>query len=164
MTDFDEQLKRAIQRGKVARSERAEQREEQQSQSDAARRKHQDARLALAEYIERALRKLVDHFPGFSYETIFGDRGWGGAIFRDDVSRRRGPANKEDAASYSRLELVVRPPGPYQVVDLLGKATVRNKELFARNIFEPIDTLDLSKFRQTIDLWVLEFAEKFSMH
>ena len=51
------------------------------------RNRHTEFRLSLSEYIETGLNKLANHFPGFQYETIYGHRGWGGAVARNDIDR-----------------------------------------------------------------------------
>ena len=48
------------------------------------------------------------------------------------------------------------------MLDLAAKATVRNKEIFARNYYQKLGEVDLEAFTELIDLWVLEFAEKYA--
>ena len=108
--DFDEQLKQAIARGQGrGQTARASDANRQLSQ-DELRRRHTDFRLTLSDHIERALEALTHHFPGFKYETIYGERGWGGAISRDDLMR--------GGSFFSRLEVVVRPPNNFNVVNI----------------------------------------------
>ena len=58
--------------------------------------------------------------------------------------------------------MTIRPFSTYQVVELAGKGTIRNKEFFNRNYFEKIEEADIAKFSELIDLWVLEYAELYS--
>ena len=48
---------------------------------------------------------LPDHFPGFRFETIVGDRGWGAAVSRDDAGR----SPSEARISFSPMEMTFRP-------------------------------------------------------
>ena len=63
---------------------------------------------------------------------------------------------------FSHLEMVIRPLGPSQVLELAAKATIRNKELFNRTHYHGLIDVDLTSFHETMDLWVLEFAEVFA--
>ena len=156
--EFDDRLQRAIQRGH-RKSESAEQAARAEAWSeDELRLRHSQYRLQLSEHIEFCIRKLPQHFPGFQYETIFGERGWGAACSRDDVRMQAGRRGSD----YSRLELTVRPYSSYHVLDLVAKGTIRNKEVFNRNYFETIADADPQKFAETIDLWVVEFAELYA--
>jgi hypothetical protein len=156
--DFDDRLQRAIQRGQ-RRSESAEQAARAEALSeDELRRRHGQYRLQFSEHIEKCIQKLPQYFPGFQYETIFGERGWGGACSRDDVRMQAGRRDSD----YSRLELTVRPYSAYHVVDLVAKGTVRNKEIFNRSYYEKIAEVDPQKFLELIDVWVLEFAELYA--
>lgn len=156
--DFDDRLQRAIQRGK-RKSESAQEAARAEALSeDELRRRHGKFRLQFSEHIERCIQKLPQHFPGFQYETIYGERGWGAACSRDDVRMQAGRRGSD----YSRLELTVRPYSSYHVIDLVAKGTVRNKEIFNRSYFEKIAEVDPQKFIEIIDIWVLEFAELYS--
>lgn len=156
--DFDDRLKMAIQRGK-RKSESAQEAARAEALSeDELRRRHGQFRLQFSEHIERCIQKLPHYFPGFQYETIYGERGWGAACSRDDVRMQAGRRDSD----YSRLELTVRPYSSYHVIDLVAKGTVRNKEIFNRSYFEKIAEVDPQKFMEIIDIWVLEFAELYS--
>jgi hypothetical protein len=48
------------------------------------------------------------------------------------------------------------------VLDLAAKGTIRNKEIFNRNYFEPLADADVQKFSELIDAWVLEYAEMYA--
>ena len=78
-------------------------------------------------------------FPGYQYETIYGDKGWGGACFRDDLRIAGG----QRTSNYSRLEMTVRPYSPsLHVLELAAKGTIRNKEAFNRNYYEKLEEVD----------------------
>ncbi|MCA9121352.1 MAG: hypothetical protein H6822_07960 [Planctomycetaceae bacterium] len=155
---FEERLNEAIQRGKQRSSAKQAQAEAQAMSEDELKRLHNQYRLQLSEQIEQCLQKLPQHFPGFTFETIFGERGWGAACRRDDIRISGGKRNND----YSRLEMTIRPFSSYHVIDLSGKGTIRNKEVFNRSYFEKIEEADIAKFSELIDLWVLEYAELYS--
>ncbi len=158
MTDFEERLQDAIARGQ-RRGERASTRAQQQVlNEEELKRMHSTYRLAFSEHIEACVQKLPHHFPGFQFETLFGDRGWGAACSRDDIRITRG---KRDNL-FSRLELTVRPFSTYHVVDLAAKGTIRNKEVFNRTHYEMVVEADAKTFTELIDVWVLEYAELYA--
>ena len=155
---FDDQLREAIERGQRRGDVQAREAAARALTEEEYRRLHSQARLTLSEHIESCIKRLPSYFPGFQYETMYGDRGWGGAGFRDDLVFGRGPG----ASDYSRLEVTVRPYSPLHVLDLAAKGTIRNREIFSRNYFEPLDQADAAKFLQLIDAWVLEYAELYA--
>ncbi|MGQ9503680.1 MAG: hypothetical protein ACUVQG_01245 [Thermogutta sp.] len=159
MTDFEKRLQRAIERGHQIRKQRAEAEARRALTEQELRARHSDFRLQLTEYIEQCLKKLQDHLPGFTLESVFSERGWGSAVTQDELQWRRGETPQQQ---FSRLELVVRPFSEYYVLDLIGKATVRDKELFNRSFYQPLAEADLSAFTETVDRWVLEFAEAYT--
>jgi hypothetical protein len=157
--NFDERLERAIERGQQQRSAQARERAERAMTEDECKNLHSKARLELSEGIETCLKKLVAHFAGFDFECIVGSEGWGAKISRDDLAPGDGkPLNKY----YSRLEMVIRPYSASHIVELLARGTIRNKEVVNRTQFQQLSQLDLVVFRDLIDQWVLEYAEKFS--
>jgi hypothetical protein len=159
MPDFEERLRKAIERGERRGNERARQAAAKALTEKECRRLHSKYRLELSERIEQCVGQLPHHFPGFQYETIYGERGWGAACQRDDF----GPAQGGQRSNlYSRLEMTVRPYSSLHVLDLAAKGTVRNKEIFNRNHFERLDEADLDNFTNLIDVWVLEYAELFA--
>ena len=99
------------------------------------------------------------YFPGFQYETLYGERGWGGGCSRDDLRVSPGAKRRSD---YSRLEITVRPFSPLHVLELSAKGTIRNKEVFNRTHFEQIEDVDATKFLELVDQWVLEYAELYA--
>lgn len=156
---FDERLQKAIQRGQ-RRSEAAQREAAAQALSEEElKRLHTQYRLQLSEQIEQYIQQLPHHFPGFTYETIYGDRGWGAACRRDDIRLLPGGRREND---YSRLEMTIRPFSSYHVVELAAKGTIRNKEVFSRNYFERIADADPVKFAELIDVWILEYAELYA--
>ena len=158
MMDFQERLEKAIERGQRASSARAQAKAKKAITEKELAQIHRHYRLELSEVIEGCLRKLADHFPGFRFETIVGEAGWGAGISRDDIAvRSRARTNY-----YSRLEIVVRPASSYHVLDLAGKATIRNKELFNRSHFQQLTEVDVTSYAEMIDLWVLEYAELYA--
>ena len=157
--NFEERLQKAIDRGTDRRNQQTDQAESAALSEEELKRLHSSQRLELSEHIEQCTAQVVNHFPGFQSETIYGDRGWGVAISRDDFNvSKRGERDN----SYSRLEMTIRPFASYHVVDLAAKGTIRNKEVFNRNHFEKIQDVDIATFRELIDAWVLEFAELYA--
>ncbi|HBO43817.1 MAG TPA: hypothetical protein DD670_07785 [Planctomycetaceae bacterium] len=159
MTDFEQRLNKAIQRGERLGSVRAEAEAEKKLNEEELRRLHRDYRLELTEHIEKCLEKLPRHFPGFEMGTVVNERGWGTAISRDDleIDPDRGRVNY-----FSRVEMLVRPISEYFVLELAAKATVRNKEIFNRSHFQRLAEVDITSFVEMSDLWVLEFAERYA--
>lgn len=156
--DFKDRLERAIQRGQRSSDAEARARAEQATSEEEFRRLHSQYRLELSDHIEQCLRELARHFPGFRYETLVGDRGWGGSVNRDDfsiVDGRRG-------SLFSRLEVVVRPFTASHVLDLNAKGTIRNRELFNRAQYHRLAEVDLAMFTEQVDRWVLEYAELYA--
>jgi hypothetical protein len=155
---FDDRLKAAILRGQRRGDAVARDAAAQAMSEEDFRRLHSQLRLKLSDHIEACVNKLPNFFPGFQYETMYGDRGWGGACFREDLRLVRGQRSNE----YSRLEVTVRPYSPAHVLDLAAKGTIRNKEVFNRNYYEELADADEEKFSELIDAWVLEYAELYA--
>lgn len=156
--EFDQRLQRAIQRGQQTRSSRDREAAEQQLSSEELRNRHSKARLELTERIESCLRKLTDHFPGFRYESILTEEGWGSRVTRDDLSLGRG----RPGSLYSRLEMLVTPLGTAPIIELVAKGAIRNREVLSRRHFQQLEQVDVESFAEMVDLWVLEYAEQFS--
>lgn len=159
MNTFEQRLSKAIERGHRRSAERALAEREKALSEDELRQLHSKYRLQFSERIEQCLQQLLHHFPGFQYETMFGDRGWGGACSRDDIRVRRG---NQRGSSFSRLEMTIRPYSPTHVVELVAKGTIRNKEVYDRRHFEMIHQVDNETFSHLIDAWVLEYAELYA--
>lgn len=158
MSDFERRLQKAIERGQCAGHARARAKAEKEMSENELRRLHTQYRLELSEHIERCLKKLLEPFPGFKFESVVSDRGWGAAVSRDDV----GLGGRRRVNYYSRLEMLIRPVSEYYVLDLTAKGTIRNKEVFNRNHFQRLAEVDVGSFTEMIDLWVLEYAELYA--
>ncbi len=156
--NFDERLEKAIQRGRRIGDARARAEAEKAVTEKDLQRLHSQYRLELSEQIERCLRQLAEHFPGFRFETIVGEKGWGAAVSRDDVGVGRSGRDNY----FSRLEMSIRPFSSYHVLDLAAKATVRNRELFNRSHYQRLTEVDPASFTGMIDIWVLEYAELYA--
>ncbi|MEE2706927.1 MAG: hypothetical protein VX988_07735 [Planctomycetota bacterium] len=159
MTDFANRLSKAIERGVRTKDEQQRGKAEESFSEDDFKRLHNQYRLELSEHLEQCLSCLPDHFPGFRYETLVNDRGWGAACSRDDVGA--GAAGKRDNF-YSRIEMVVRPFATYHVLELTAKGTIRNREIYNRKHFKKLYEVDTDSFVEMIDQWVLEYAELYA--
>ena len=107
---------------------------------------------------ERMVEEDLDGLVLFRQESMYGEVGWGAACYRDDLRIERGQRTNQ----YSRLEMVIRPHSDSQVLDLKGKGTVMNRELFNRNFFVPIPEVDSNEFENLIDSWAIEYAEVYA--
>ncbi len=159
MSDFDERLRKAIDRGQARNAAHAREAREKALTEDQLKNLHGKYRLSLSEHIEKCVGELPNHFPGFRSETIYGQRGWGAACNRDDVGRG-GDGKRSNF--FSRIEMTIRPYSSLHVLELTAKGTVRNRELFNRRHFEKLQEADTDTFRELIDVWVLEYAELFA--
>lgn len=158
MTDFEERLQRAIQRGQQFReAEGAESGSGTTSEEDL-RMQHSGLRNELTEHIEQGLRKLCDHFPGFEFSSVLNEKGWGARISRDDLNLRAGVGKTE----YSRLEILIRPFSDAHIVEISTKGTIRNRESLNRSNFRFLADAEVDLLRQMVDSIVLEFAEQYS--
>lgn len=156
--DFQQRLQSAIQRGEK-RGERHEQAARQsQLTEEEFKRLHTKYRLSMSDYIERAIEGVAQHFPGFRKETLYGEVGWGAACWRDDLIVEAGKRSN----LYSRLELMIRPPSSYHVLELKGKGTVANKEHFNRSHFVPLQEVDEDEFKRLIQTWAIDYAEFYA--
>jgi hypothetical protein len=156
--DFERRLQSAIQRGE-RRSERHSQAARQsQLTEEEFKRLHTKYRLSLSERIEKAIDGVAQHFPGFRKETLYGEVGWGAACWRDNLVVEAGKRSNQ----YSRLEMTIRPPSSYHVLELKGKGTVANKEHFNRTHFVPLQEVDEEDFARLIDTWAIDYAEFYA--
>ena len=153
--DFQQRLEKAIERGQRTSDAARQEKAKAALSEEDLKRLHGNLRLPLTEHIERCLRELPGHFPGFQFESVLDDRGWGTAVSRDDVGAGR-------RSLFSRLEMVIRPFSSYHVLELTAKGTIRNKELFNRSHYQRLTDADPESFHEMIDLWVLEYAELFA--
>jgi hypothetical protein len=156
--NFEQRLERAIARGQRTCDAKGREAAERAMTDAQFRNLHSQCRLELSEHIEQCLKKLVDRFPGFEFQTIVSDTGWGAKVSRDDI----GLAGGYHAQNfYSRVEMVIRPFSDAHIVELSAKATIRNKELFHRTHYQMLSEADVDSFCELIDLWILEFVEQF---
>jgi len=156
--DFQDRLQSAIERGE-RRGARHEQSERAtQLTEEECKRLHTKYRLSLSERIEKTIDGVAQHFPGFRRETLYGEVGWGAACWRDDLIVEAGRRSN----LYSRLEMTIRPPSTYHVLELKGKGTVANKEHFNRTHFVPLQEVDEDEFRRLIDTWAIDYAEFYA--
>ena len=159
MSDFEERLRKAIDRGEARSKARHLEAREKALTEEQLKSLHTKYRLSLSDHIEHCVGSLPNHFPGFRKETIFGERGWGTACSRDDL----GPGTSGKAASFfSRLEMTIRPFSELAVLELNAKGTVRNKEIYNRRHYEKLQEADPETFRELVDVWVLEYAELYA--
>lgn len=158
MPDFQKRLEKAIQRGQRTLDVRQQQRAEAALGEEELKRLHTQYRLELSEHIEECVKQLPQHFPGFRYEPLVGERGWGAAISRDDLT----VADGRRANRFSRLEIAVRPFSSSHVLELVAKGTIRNKEVYNRTQYQMLSGVDVATFRELVDRWILEFAELYS--
>jgi len=156
--DFESRLESAISRGKKRADWKASQERQKELSEEELRRLHTSFRLSLSERIEVAVQRVADHFPGFQQESLYGEVGWGSACFRDDLRIDAGRRTNQ----YSRLEMVIRPYSDLHVLDLKGKGTVMNRELFNRSFYVPVAEVDIEEFEQLIDTWAIEYAEMYA--
>jgi len=156
--DFESRLNSAIERGRHRAEYQASQQRRQKLSEEEIRRLHTSHRLTLSDQIESAVHRVADHFPGFRTESMFGEDGWGTACYRDDLRLEAGRRTN----LYSRLELVIRPFSDLRVLELKGKGTVMNSELFNRNHYAKVEEVELDEYRQLIDSWAIEYAELYA--
>jgi hypothetical protein len=160
--DFEKRLEDAIARGQRRGSRQAQEAQQQALSEEELRRLHSQYRLELSEYIERGLKKLPDYFPGFRFESLAGDRGWGAAVSRDNVSFESVSRGRQSGNQFSRLEMTVRPFSPAHVLELTAKGTINNKEVYNRTQFHRLWEVELATFCELVDLWILEYAEQYA--
>lgn len=158
MSEFEERLKKAVARG----ANRAEslQSEEQRKRIEAEelKRLHSNYRLALTDHIEAVVRKLIDMFPGFRYQSVFSETGWGSACMRDDLVIEKGTRTNK----YSRFEIAVRPVNEFNVLDIQAKGMIADRELLSRSLYQPIAQAEIDKFKKAVDDWAVTYAELYA--
>jgi hypothetical protein len=159
--NFNQRLERAIERGQRQRDVESRERALKALTEEECRNLHSKAKLDLSEHVETGILKLAEYFPGFDYETLMSNDGWGARIHRDDLAA--GPAGTKGLVHYySHLEMVIRPYSPSRIVELVARGAIRNKEVLSRSHFQQLTQVDIETFREVIDQWMLEYAEKFS--
>lgn len=157
--EFDKRLERAIERGQHLRDARSREEADKAMSEEDLRNLHSQCRLELSEHIDVCLQQLGDHFPGFRFQTLVSEDGWGAKVNRDDIGL--SDSGKPDNF-YSRLEMMVTPFGTTHIIELKAKGTIRNKEVLTRSHYQFLRQVDVDSFKELIDLWVLEFAENYS--
>lgn len=156
--DFQSRLESAIQRGEKRRTHTESETKQKKLSEEELKRLHTSFRLSLSERIESKIQNIIDAFPGFRQEALFGEVGWGTAGYRDDLKIEKGKRSNQ----YSRFEMVIRPYSDLRVLDLKGKGTVQNREFFNRSLFRNIEEVNVSEFEQIIDNWTIEYAELYA--
>ena len=78
---------------------------------------------------------------------------------RQDIDR--GPDGRA-GSFFTRVEITVRPQNEFNVVNIAGKGTIRDKEIFSWNYFEEIEHAKQETFETMLDKWILQFAETFA--
>jgi hypothetical protein len=155
---FKERLQRAAERGKQARDAQLNEAAAKALSEEECRRLHSQYRMTLGDHIEKCLHDLADNFPGFRFESVVDETGWGAAVSRDDIGLAAGRRN----SFFSRLRIVVSPYSSYRVLNISAKGTVRNKEVLSRNHYQRLADVDLQTFRELIETWALDYAEHYS--
>lgn len=158
MSDFEDRLQRAIQRGQQLRETEGGQATTGAASEEELRMQHSTLRNELTEHIETCLRKLCDHFPGFEFSSVLNEKGWGARISRDDLNLKAGYSRTE----YSRLEILIRPFSDAHILEIATKGTIRNRESLNRSNFRFLSDANPQILRQMVDSIVLEFAEQYS--
>ena len=156
--DFNERLKRATQRGHSARAEKELEAAAEALSEEEQKRRHSRYRMTLTDHIESRLKELADSLPGFKFETLIEERGWGAGISRDDLVVSRGKRDN----FYSRLQILVSSFNEFHVVDAAAKGAIRNRENFSRTHYQEIADFDEANFKDLIDRWVLDYAEAYA--
>jgi hypothetical protein len=156
---FDDRLRRAIERGEKTRDARGRAELARELSLDELRTLHSRYRLDLTEHVEAALKKLADHLPGFKYQSLVSEDGWGGRLTRDDLHLVPG---RPPESRYSRLEVLIAPFSPAGILEFTVKGAVRNREVVNRKHYHKLADLDVDAFSELIDQRVLEFAELYA--
>lgn len=156
--DFGQRLQKAVERGRKQSAAAAQDQVRSQLTEEELRTLHAQARVELSDHIELCLQQVAQQFPGFDFQTVLNPEGFGARIARDNIRGRRGTMNRE----YSHLELIVKSFSPARILEVVCRGAIANKEAVNRNQFQRITELDLDTFKQLVDQWVLEYAEKYA--
>lgn len=157
--DFDARLQRAIERGEKAKEVRGRVAEAEKLTTEELKALHSTYRLEMTEHVEDTLKKLADHLPGFEYQAVYSEDGWGARLVRDELYLE--PGSKAET-HYSRLEVLVTPFSPSAIIEVTVKGTVRNREMLNRKHYQRLAEVDLNAFKELIDQRILEFAEVYT--
>ena len=158
MSEFEDRLKKAIERGASKAESLQSELQRKRQEAEEHKRLHAKFRLDLTERIETVVKKMIDMFPGFRYQSVFGETGWGSACMRDDLVIERGVRSNK----YSRFELEVRPINEFYVLDLQAKGTIADRELLTRAFYQPLGQVDIERFYKAIDDWAIAYAELYA--
>jgi hypothetical protein len=158
MSDFEDRLKNALRRGAQRSDDKKQAEAAKQASEDDLKNLHTKPRLAISEHIEKVIRQIADHIPGFRYETVFGVNGWGAAAWTDELRLKSG----QNRHRYSRLEITIKPVTSYFILELRCKGMIGNREVLSRSYFEPVADADPDQFRQLVDTWAVQFAEMYA--
>lgn len=157
--DFNDRLQKAIERGERTRDARGRAELERELTLEELKNLHSTYRLELSEHIEDCLKRLADHIPGFKFQSVVSEDGWGARLSRDDLHLSRGRSSEN---RYSRLEVLISPFGEAGILEMVVKGTVRNREVLNRKHYQKLIDFDIDSFKELVDLRVLEFAELYS--
>ena len=153
MSEFEDRLKNAISRGANRAESLYSEAERKRLEAEELKKAHSKYRLELSDRIEIVVKKLIDMFPGFRYQS-----GWGSACVRDDLVIEKGSRTNK----YSRFEIVVRPVNEFNVLDIQAKGTIADKELMTRSLYQQIGQVEVEKFLKAIDDWAVSYAELYA--
>lgn len=156
--DFKDRLRQATERGHQQRQAEQARQQAAVGTEEEYKRRHAAARRTLTDHVETCLEQLAENFPGFRYQNVVDERGWGGAVTRDDLQLTGG----KRANLYSRLQILITPYNEFRVLDMVAKGAVRNKENFSRNHYSELDNVDLDEFQTLIEKWVLDYAQRYA--
>jgi len=156
--DFSKKLESAINRGKQVADNKASSERQREQTEEELREKHSEYRLTLCERIEKTINQLADHFPGFRAESVYDEDGWGSAAYIEALQI----VGQKRSTKFSRFEIVVRPCSDLLVLDIKGKGTINNREVFNRSHFRKLAEVELGDFEQCIEAWSLHFAEMYA--
>ena len=156
--DFSKRLESAIERGRRVADEKTDLARRQEATVEQLRERHSKWRLQLCERIEATTNQLADHLPGFRSESVYDEDGWGSACYRENLHIAGG----KRTTRFSRFEIIVRPVTDLLVLDIKGKATVHNREVFNRSHYAKLVDLEIADFEQCIEAWSLQFAEIYA--
>ena len=157
--DFNQRLEKAITRGEQTRDVSARERADQALTKEELRNLHSKYRLDLSDHIEDCLKKLADHFPGFQYQAVISEDGWGAKVSRDDLNLG---SKRSSRNLFSRFEILIRPFSSAHIVELVAKGTIYNKEVINSSHFQFLAEVDPDSLQAIIDQRVLEYAELFA--
>lgn len=156
--DFTKRLESAIERGKQAADQQASTQRKREQTEEELRERHSEYRRHLCNKIEKSINQLADHFPGFRSESVYDEEGWGSAAYRENLHIEDGRRETK----FSRFQLVVRPCSDLLVLDIKGKGTVNNREVFNRAHYCKLVDVEIADFEKCVESWSIHFAEIYA--